>query len=111
MTLIKTQPLTKLIYTKMKNQIKLNNINLIKALLNEGNEKEFNQSPEKLWAVSYEFYKFYSVYKDELYTNFDKHIEATIDKVNDPLCEFPLFCITAFANAYDNYKLKEDETY
>jgi len=95
----------------MKNQIKLDNINLIKALLNEGNKKEFNQDPKKVWALSYEFYKFYSVYKDELYNNFDKHIEETIDKVKDPLCEFPLFCITAFANSYNNYKEKENETY
>ena len=95
----------------MKNQIKLNNINLIKALLNEGREKEFNQDPQKVWAVSYEFYKFYSVFKDELHKNFDKHIEETIDKVKDPLCEFPLFCLTAFANSYNNYKEKEDEVY
>ena len=95
----------------MKDQIKIDNINLIKALLNEGNKKEFNQEPEKVWAVCYEFYKFYSVYKDELYSNFDKHIEETIDKVEDPLCEFPLFCITAFGNAYNNYKQKENEVY
>ena len=102
------EPLT---HIKMKDQVKLDNINLIKALLNEGNKKEFNQNPKKVWALSYEFYKFYSVYKDELYNNFDKHIEETIDKVKDPLCEFPLFCITAFANAYQNYKKKEDEVY
>jgi len=95
----------------MKNQIKLDNINLIKALLNEGNKKEFNENPNKIWAISFEFYKFYSVYKDELHNNFDKHIEQTLDKVDDPLCEFPLFCITAFANAYDNYKQKENGTY
>lgn len=95
----------------MKNQIKLDNINLIKALLNEGKEKEFNQDPENVWDVVYEFYKFYEVYKDELYNNFDKHIEETIDKVKDPFCEFPLFCITAFGNAYSNYKEKENEIY
>ena len=53
----------------MKNQIKLDNINLIKALLNEGREKEFNQDPQKVWDVVYEFYKFFEVYKDELKQN------------------------------------------
>ena len=90
----------------MINKIKINDNNLIKALLNEGRKKEFNLNPEKVWGISYEFYKFYSVFKDDLYNNFDKHIEKTIDKVKDPLCEFPLFCITAFATSYDEYKNK-----
>ena len=109
----------------MKDQIKLDNINLIKALLNEGNKKEFNLAPQKVWAVCYEFYKFYSVYKDELQNNFNEHLKETISKIieadngkeiikdaaNDELREFPLFCITAFANAYNNYKEEENEIY
>lgn len=110
----------------MKNQIKLDNINLIKALLNEGNKNEFNQEPDKVWAVCYEFYKFYLVYKDELQNNFDKHLKEIINQIietedkreeaiknaaSDELREFPVFCITAFANAYNNYKEKENEVY
>ena len=40
-------------------QIKYDNINLIKAILNEGREKEFNLKPDKVFNVAYEFYKFY----------------------------------------------------
>ena len=65
----------------MKNQIKLDNINLIKALLNEGNKKEFNQTPENVWAVCYEFYKFFEVYKDELKQNHEIYLKETIDKI------------------------------
>jgi uncharacterized HAD superfamily protein len=82
----------------------MKNNNLMKALLNEGRQKEFNLHPDKVWGMSYEFYKFYECFKDKLYKNFDKHIEDTIDKVADPLCEFPLFCITAFATSYEEYK-------
>ena len=82
----------------------MRNNNLMKALLNEGIQKEFNLHPDKVWGMSYEFYKFYECFKDKLYKNFDKHIEDTIDKVADPLCEFPLFCITAFATSYEEYK-------
>jgi len=82
----------------------MKNNNLMKALLNEGIQKEFNLHPDKVWGMSYEFYKFYECFKDKLYKNFDKHIEDTIDKVADPLCEFPLFCITAFATSYEEYK-------
>ena len=101
----------------MKNQIKLDNINLIKALLNEGKEKEFNQDPNKVWDVVYEFYKFYEVYKDELKQNHEMYLKNIIDEIietketpND-YEEFPLFCLTAFANSYSNYKEKENEIY
>lgn len=101
----------------MKNQIKLDNINLIKALLNEGNKKEFNQTPENVWDVVYEFYKFYEVYKDELKQNHELYLKDTIDEIiqtnetPNNYEEFPLFCLTAFANSYNNYKQKEDEIY
>jgi|11BtaG_2_1085332.scaffolds.fasta_scaffold71752_1 DNA-binding transcriptional regulator GbsR (MarR family) len=101
----------------MKNQIKLDNINLIKALLNEGNKKEFNQTPENVWAVCYEFYKFFEVYKDELKENHEIYLKETIDKIIETnetpnsYHEFPLFCLTAFANSYNNYKEKENEVY
>ena len=66
----------------MKNQIKLDNINLIKALLNEGNKKEFNQTPENVWAVCYEFYKFFEVYKDELKHQYESKVtKAKLDEV------------------------------
>lgn len=101
----------------MKNQIKLDNINLIKALLNEGRKKEFNQDPNNLWDVVYEFYKFYEVYKDELKENHELYLKETIDKIIETnktpneFEEFPLFCLTAFANSYSNYKEKENEVY
>ena len=86
----------------------MKNNNLMKALLNEGIKKEFNLHPNKVWGMSYEFYKFYECFKDKLYKNFDKHIEDTIDKVADPLSEFPLFCITAFATSYEEYKTNKE---
>ena len=101
----------------MTKQIKLDNINLIKALLNEGRKKEFNQEPEKVWDVVYEFYKFFEVYKDELKQNHELYLKETIDKIIETnkipneFEEFPLFCITAFANSYNNYKEKENEIY
>ena len=101
----------------MKNQIKLDNITLIKALLNEGREKEFNQDPDKVWDFFYEFYKFIEVYKDELKQNHELYLKDTIDEIiqtnetPNNYTEFPLFCLTAFANSYNNYKEKEDEVY
>lgn len=86
----------------------MKNNNLMKALLNEGIQKEFNLHPDKVWDMSYEFYKFYECFKDKLYKDFDKHIEDTIDKVADPFCEFPLFCITAFATSYEEYKTNKE---
>ena len=101
----------------MKDQIKSDNINLIKALLNEGRKKEFNQDPEKVWDVVYEFYKFFEVYKDELKQNHEAYLKKTINEIIETketpkeFTEFPLFCITAFANSYNNYKEKQNEIY
>ena len=101
----------------MKDQIKLDNINLIKALLNEGNKKEFDLPPDKVWAVCYEFYKFFEVYKDELKENYEDYLKEILNGIIETketpkgYQDFPLFCITAFANSYSNYKDKENEVY
>ena len=101
--------------THIKNIIMKNN-NLTKALLNEGLEKEFNIDPEKVWEVSYEFHKFYEFYKDTLKENYSEHLKEILNDIIetgevevDPLCEYPLFCLTAFATSYNEYKEKDDE--
>jgi len=93
-------------------QIKYDNINLIKAILNEGREKEFNLKPDKVFNVAYEFYKFYEVFQDELLINWAKDVSKNKElKSSYHAGHFPLYCFTAFATSYNNYKNKEDEVY
>lgn len=89
-------------------QIKFDNINLIKAILNEGRKKEFNLKPNKVFNVAYEFYKFWNIFKDEIFKNWAKDVLKNKELKNT---DFPLYAFTAFATSYNNYKNKEDEIY
>ena len=94
---------------KFKNQIKLDNINLIKALLNQGVKKEFNQEPKKVWGVGYEFYKFCEVFEQELFKKYC--LDRSNKNMDFNIKYFPAFCFGEFANAYNNYKEKQNEVY
>jgi len=87
----------------METKITSKDLNLFKATLQEGREKEFNLDPEIVNDVTYEFYKFFSVFKEELYKNWAKDILKDMTLKND---EFPIYCIMAFTNSYSNYKDK-----
>lgn len=67
-------------------------------------EPELRIEDEQLYLVGYEFYKFYSTFKDELYENYAKAQEK--DEYLEFNKQFPVFCFSAFAASFSEYQEK-----
>jgi len=70
----------------------------------ETKEPELRIEKEQLISVGYEFYKFYSTFKDKLFENYAKAQEE--DEVLDFDSQFPVFCFRAFTTSFLEYQEK-----
>lgn len=72
----------------------------------ETKESELRIEKEQLISVGYEFYKFYSVFKDKLFENYARFQEEIEEEEDD--CDFdrqfPVFCFRAFTASFLEYK-------
>ena len=73
--------------------------------MRETKEPELRIEDEQLYLVGYEFYKFYSVFKDKLYENYAKAQEED-DEYLEFNRHFPMFCFSAFASSFLEYQEK-----
>ena len=69
-------------------------------------EPELRIEDEQLYLVGYEFYKFFTVFKDELYKNHERDLQDPANKFDD-FMEFPVYCFGAFTTAYLEHKEKD----
>lgn len=67
-------------------------------------EPELKIEDEQLYLVGYEFYKFYSVFKDKLFENYAKAQEE--DEELEFNKQFPVFCFGAFTTSFLEHQEK-----
>ena len=76
--------------------------------MSETKEPELRIEDEQLYLVGYEFYKFYSVFKDILFENYIKaQEEEYVDKDFEFNRHYPVFCFSAFATSFLELQEKE----
>lgn len=71
-------------------------------------EPELQIYEEQLISVGYEFYKFYSVFKDKLYENYARFQEEREEDEDDWDFDrqFPIYCFRAFTTSFLEYQEK-----
>ena len=74
--------------------------------MRETKEPELQIEDEQLYLVGHEFYKFFMVFKDELYKNHERDLQDPANKFDD-FMEFPVYCFAAFTTSYLEYKQKD----
>ena len=68
-------------------------------------EPELRIEDEQLYLVGYEFYKFYSAFKNRLFENYAKAQEKEDDLEFNR--QFPVFCFSAFATSFLEHQEKK----
>ena len=68
--------------------------------------KNKKQTLKNLDQTGYEFYKFYTVFKQQLLENYAIDKEKDIDDKHKDFMQFPIYCFTAFIKSYsDHYEI------